>query len=67
MLNIRVEGGTLVGQATGQGAIPLAPAAADVFEFPAADIVIRFERDDGGRVRGLSLLQGGRTTRAERQ
>ena len=67
VLNIRVEGGTLVGQATGQGAIPLAPAAPDVFEFPAADIVIRFERDDAGRVQALSLLQRGRTTRAERQ
>lgn len=67
VLNIRVENGTLVGQATGQGAIPLAPTAPDVFEFPAADIVIRFERDDGGRVQALSLLQRGRTTRAERQ
>lgn len=67
VLNIRVEGGTLMGQASGQGAFPLASAAPDVFEFPAADIVIRFERDASGRVQALSLLQRGRTMRAERQ
>ena len=67
VLNIRAEGATLMAQATGQGAIALVPAGKDVFEFPAADIVIRFERDDAGNVHALVLEQHGRTTRAQRQ
>lgn len=66
-LEVRVQGDTLLAQATGQGAFPLAPVSADVFEAVEYGIEIRFERDDGGEVTGLALHQGGQILRGARR
>ncbi|MFZ5638230.1 MAG: serine hydrolase [Pseudomonadota bacterium] len=67
VLKVRVENGTLMAQATGQGAFPLEPRARDAFAFDAAGIAIRFRRDGAGKVAGLALDQGGRTLDADRR
>ncbi|KAB8188902.1 serine hydrolase [Lysobacter maris] len=67
VLSVRVQGDTLLAQATGQGAFPLSPVTDDVFEAAAYGIEIRFQRDDAGAVIGLSLLQGGQSLRGERR
>lgn len=67
VLSVRVQGDVLFAQATGQGAFPLAPVKDDVFEAVAYGIEIRFRRDDGGAVSGLTLLQGGQTLLGERR
>jgi serine-type D-Ala-D-Ala carboxypeptidase/endopeptidase len=66
-LQVRVENGRLTGQATGQGAFPLEPAAKDAFEFAQAGIVIRFSRDAAGKVVALALEQGGHTLQGQRK
>jgi hypothetical protein len=67
VLNVRVEGATLMAQASGQGAFPLEARGEDTFAFDGAGIVIRFRRDAAGTVAGLALDQGGRTLDAERR
>ena len=59
--------GALSAQGSGQSAFPLAPAGRDVFEFAQAGIVIRFERDDAGKVIALALEQGGHTMKGTRK
>lgn len=66
-LEVRVQGDTLVAQATGQGAFPLVPVSADVFEASEYGIEIRFERDDAGEVTALALHQGGQILRGARR
>ncbi len=66
-LQVRVEGDRLLAQATGQGAFPLTGVAKDVFEFAQAGIVIRFRRDQAGKVVALALEQGGQTLQGERR
>jgi CubicO group peptidase (beta-lactamase class C family) len=66
VLAVRADGGVLTAQATGQGAFPLQPAGADVFEAPAFGIVIRFTRNEAGAVTSLALEQGGATLRGTR-
>lgn len=67
VLTVRVDGGTLTAQATGQGAFPLAPTDKDVFEAPDFGIVIRFQRDAAGKVVALKLDQGGHTLDGQRK
>lgn len=67
VLTVSVRDGVLHAQATGQGAFPLVPEAADVFTARAYGIEIRFARDDAGKVSGLTLLQAGRETKANKQ
>ncbi|NOT89120.1 MAG: serine hydrolase [Lysobacter sp.] len=67
VLTVRVDGGTLTAQATGQGAFPIAPTAKDVFEAPDFGIVIRFQRDAAGKVVALKLDQGGHTLDGQRK
>lgn len=66
-LTVSERDGKLFGQATGQGAFELTPAAKDVFEAAAFGIEVRFERGDDDRVTALQLLQGGNTLRGERR
>ena len=66
-LNVRVDGDALFAQATGQGAFPLAPVSADVFEAAEYGIEIRFERNDAGEVTALALHQGGQILRGARR
>jgi D-alanyl-D-alanine-carboxypeptidase/D-alanyl-D-alanine-endopeptidase len=67
VLNVRIEGATLMAQASGQGAFPLEARGKDTFAFDGAGIVIRFRRDAAGTVAGLALDQAGRTLEADRQ
>lgn len=66
-LKVFVEGGTLMAQATGQGAFALDAAGDDVFRADAFGIEIRFERGEDGAVSRLALHQGGQILRGERR
>ncbi len=59
VLTISIDGGRLIGQATGQGAFPLTPSAENEFVFPAADVRIMFKLAGSGRAEKLTLYQGG--------
>jgi len=59
--------GVLHAQATGQGAFPLAPMAADTFAAAEHGIEIEFFRGDDGEVTRLDLRQGGNTLSGERR
>ncbi len=66
-LKVSVENGSLMAQATGQGAFPLDIKAKDQFSADAYGIEIYFERDANGTVNSLQLLQGGHTTPAKKK
>jgi hypothetical protein len=66
-LSVREQDGTLMAQATGQGAFSLMPVSEDVFEATVHGIEIRFERAEDGTVSALDLLQGGQILRGERR
>ena len=66
-LKVSVENGGLMAQATGQGAFPLDIKTKDQFSADAYGIEIHFERDAGGAVKSLKLLQGGNTTPAKKK
>jgi serine-type D-Ala-D-Ala carboxypeptidase/endopeptidase len=66
-LEVFVEGGKLMAQATGQGSFEIEATAKDKFAADAFGIEIQFERGEGGAVKGLALLQGGQTTRGAKK
>lgn len=66
VLTITKSGDKLFGQATGQGKLPLEPISETQFAVPAAKAQISFEKDATGKVVGLNLIQGGRTTSAKK-
>lgn len=66
-LKVFVENGSLMAQATGQGAFEVEAQAKDQFAADAYGIEIHFEREAKGAVKSLKLLQGGRTTPAKKK
>jgi serine-type D-Ala-D-Ala carboxypeptidase/endopeptidase len=66
-LKVSVENGSLMAQATGQGAFPLELKTNDQFAADAYGIEIHFQRDASGAVSSLKLLQGGRATPAKKK
>ena len=67
VLTITREGDGLIGQATGQGPIPLEPRGDDVFAVPQVGAVLTFQRDADGRVDRIRLEQGGQEMVGPRQ
>jgi CubicO group peptidase (beta-lactamase class C family) len=66
ILTITREGDKLMGQATGQGKLELEPVSETQFTISAVKANISFEKDAAGKVTGLVLTQGGRTTNARK-
>lgn len=66
-LTVRVRGGKLHAQATGQGEFPLEAVSADGFEASAFGIEIVFQRDDAGKVVSLDLHQAGQVLSGKRE
>ena len=66
-LRVFAEGGQLRAQATGQGAFALDAGGPDRFTAAAFGIVLRFVRDEAGRVERLELDQGGQTLGGARE
>lgn len=66
ILAVFKEGDKLITQATGQGKIPLEPAGDGKFVVSALKASITFEKDESGKVTGLTLVQNGRTMKAKK-
>lgn len=66
ILTISKEGEKLVGQATGQGKLPLEAVSESQFTVPAIKGTVSFEKDSAGKIAGLTLVQNGRTTKARK-
>lgn len=66
-INVFVEGGKLMGQATGQGANQLFSEGNDRFFLTVVDAQIQFNRDDSGAIDSLTLFQGGQEIPAPRE
>lgn len=66
VLTIMRKDDQLLAQATGQGAFPIFPSAADKFFAKITDIRIDFNRGDQGKVDSLTLHQNGHDTPAPR-
>lgn len=66
ILTITKEGDKLIGQATGQGKFELEPVSETQFTVSQVRANISFEKDSGGKVLGLVLVQGGRTMKAKK-
>lgn len=64
---VRVEGGKLIAQATGQGPIELFAEKPDHFFFRAVDAQFVFTRDASGKIDGAVLHQNGRQMPAKRK
>ena len=64
---VRVEGGKLIVQATGQGPLELHAEKPDHFFFRDVDARIVFRRDASGKVDAATLYQNGRETVAKRR
>jgi CubicO group peptidase (beta-lactamase class C family) len=64
---MRVEGGKLMTQATGQDAFELFAEKPDKFFLKVVDAQVTFTRDAAGKVTGLVLHQNGRDTPAKRK
>jgi CubicO group peptidase (beta-lactamase class C family) len=60
-INIKYTNGTLMAQATGQGAFPLNPASDSEFNFDPAGIRITFEKD------AFTIYQGGNGTKFKKE
>ena len=60
-ITLKVEGGQLFAQATGQSAFPLTPFSRTEFRFEKAGIIIEFTQDDQGKIQYDSFIlnQGG--------
>ena len=60
-ITLKVEGGQLYGQATGQSAFLLAPFSRTEFRFEQAGIVIEFAKNNNGKIQYDSFIfnQGG--------
>ena len=66
-LTVMEKDGRLFVQGTGQQAIEVSAAKADVFVADVVAAEIQFERDASGKVIALTLLQGGQKLRGERK
>jgi CubicO group peptidase (beta-lactamase class C family) len=66
-LVITLESGQLMGQATGQGKLPLFAESETSFFLKVVDAQIDFARDGAGTVTSLTLHQGGRDAKAMRK
>ncbi|MCX8476479.1 MAG: serine hydrolase [Sphingomonas sp.] len=66
-VTMKVEGGKLTTQATGQDAFELFAEKPDQFFLKVADAQVSFTRDAGGKVTGLVLHQHGRDMPAKRK
>ncbi|MEM7706006.1 MAG: serine hydrolase [Pseudomonadota bacterium] len=66
VLTFFLDDGQLFGQATGQGAFPLAVAGEHAFSFEPAGITLSFEDFADSRAQTMVMVQAGRTTRAPR-
>lgn len=64
---MRVEGGKLMTQATGQDAFELFAEKPDKFFLKVVDAQVSFTRDAAGKVTGLTLHQNGRDMPAKRK
>jgi D-alanyl-D-alanine carboxypeptidase len=61
-ITIRLEGGQLTAQATGQGAFPLTPTAETEFQFDQAGIKMTFKKEASGAASSFVIAQNGRRT-----
>lgn len=66
-ITMRVRDGKLMTQATGQEEFELFPEGKDRFFLKVVDAQVEFTRDAGGKVTGMILHQGGRSTPAPRR
>jgi CubicO group peptidase (beta-lactamase class C family) len=66
VLKVFRDNDQLYAQATGQGAFPVFPSAADEFFAKVAGIRLSFQRDSGGKVASLVLHQNGHDSPAPR-
>ena len=68
-ITLKVDGGVLYGQATGQAAFPLTAFSASEFHFEQAGLVIKFSTDDAGTIlyNAFELNQGGGKFHYEKQ
>ena len=66
ILTITREGDTLIGQATGQGKLRLEPVSEVQYTVSAVGADLTFEKGADGKVTGLTLVQGGRTTKGRK-
>ncbi|MFN2424677.1 MAG: DUF3471 domain-containing protein, partial [Cryomorphaceae bacterium] len=66
-LTISLNGGTLSGQATGQGAFELIAESETRFVATVAPIEIDFETDENGVAKAINLKQAGQVLHAERK
>jgi D-alanyl-D-alanine-carboxypeptidase/D-alanyl-D-alanine-endopeptidase len=66
-LDVRVENGALLVQATGQSALPVYASARDEFFYKVVDAQLTFGRDEHGQVNSVTLHQNGRNVRGPRE
>lgn len=66
-ITMRVKDGKLMTQATGQDEFELFPEGKDRFFLKVVDAQVEFTRDASGKVTGMILHQGGRSTPAPRK
>lgn len=66
-ITMRVKDGKLMTQATGQDEFELFPEGKDRFFLKVVDAQVEFTRDASGKVTGMILHQGGRSTPALRK
>lgn len=66
ILSVTADGGKLFGQATGQSKMELEPVSATQFTVAAIGASITFTKDADGKITGLTLIQGGRTSEAKK-
>ena len=66
ILTVTREGDKLMGQATGQNKAELEPISETEFAVSFAGATVKFEKDAGGKVTGLVLVQNGRTINAKK-
>lgn len=65
-ITVKVEGGKLMAQATGQGAYEIFPEKEDHFFYKIVDAQIVFQKDATGKVVALTLFQNGAQLRGEK-
>jgi D-alanyl-D-alanine carboxypeptidase len=65
-ITITREGDSLFSQATNQPKLPIFPSSDSTFFLKVVDADLEFQRDGSGKVTGVTLKQGGRTTPGKR-
>jgi hypothetical protein len=63
-ISMSVDNGVLHTQLTGQPKFPVFASASDDFFLKVVNARLRFERDAGGKIVAVTLIQNGRETRA---